>query len=183
MNLLASPPTFAPAPQPEVTSITGAPLLQADGAGDTAYLAYDAAPGGPIASWSASTPNAFSLAPAADVVTDLTTSTDGSLFAMRANNTTELRGFDLVLASTPTSAELESIPNRVAVPGVTLHPTGALLYDPFLDGPPPSTPRRLAFTAASTFATLTVVSFDSVCTFLNHSPCWIVISMACTEGS
>jgi hypothetical protein len=41
MNLLANPPAFQPAPQPEVSSLTGTPLLQADAAGDTAYLAYD----------------------------------------------------------------------------------------------------------------------------------------------
>jgi hypothetical protein len=40
----------------------------------------------------------------------------------------------------PTSAELETIPNRVAVPGAALHPTGALLYESFLDGAPPAAP-------------------------------------------
>lgn len=30
--------------------------------------------------------------------------------------------------------------DHVAVPGLTLHPTGALVYEPFLDGPPPSAP-------------------------------------------
>jgi hypothetical protein len=140
MNLLASPPSFAPATQPEVTSLTGAPLLQADAAGDTAYLAYDTSPGGPVASWSASAPNAFSLSSASDAATDLTTSADGSLFAIRAHNTTEIRASDLTLSALPASAELETIPNRVAVPGIALHPTGALLYEPFLDAPPPSAP-------------------------------------------
>ena len=140
MNLLASPPTFAPAPQPEVTSLTGAPLLQADAAGDIAYLAYDTSPGGPLASWSSYSPNVFSLSSASDTATDLTTSADGSLFAVRANNTTELRASTLILTSLPASPELESLPNRVAVPGVTLHPTGALLYEPFFDGPAPAAP-------------------------------------------
>ena len=140
MNLLASPPSFAPAPQPEVTSLTGARLLQADAAGDTAYLAYGTSPGGLVASWSASAPNAFSLSSASDAATDLTTSADGSLFAMRAHNITEIRARDLTLTASPASAELETIPNRVAVPGIALHPTGALLYEPFLDGPPPSAP-------------------------------------------
>lgn len=140
MNLLASPPSFAPAPQPEVTSLTGAPLLQADAAGDTAYLAYDTSPGGPVASWNVSAPNAFSLSSASDAASDLTTSADGSFFAMRANNITEIRASDLILTASPTSAALETIPNRVAVPGIALHPTGALLYEPFLDGPPPAAP-------------------------------------------
>jgi hypothetical protein len=35
---------------------------------------------------------------------------------------------------------LETVPNRVAVPGVALHPSGALVYEPYLDGPaPPAT--------------------------------------------
>ena len=140
MNLVASPPSFQPAPQPEVTSLTGAPLLQTDAAGDTAYLAYENGPGGPVASWSASSPNDFSLSTANDSATDLTTSGDGTLFAMRANNVTEVRGANLSLLSTPVSAELETIPNRVAVPGIALHPSGALIYEPFLDGPAPSAP-------------------------------------------
>jgi hypothetical protein len=59
---------------------------------------------------------------------------------MRSISATEIRGTDLSFFSTPVSAELESIPGRVAVPGVALHPSGALLFDPFLDGPPPSAP-------------------------------------------
>ena len=41
---------------------------------------------------------------------------------------------------TPDSAELETVPDRVAVPGVALHPSGALIYEPFLDGPAPAAP-------------------------------------------
>ena len=44
------------------------------------------------------------------------------------------------LVAAPTSTELESITQRVAVPGLTLHPTGALVYEPFLDGPTFSAP-------------------------------------------
>src|SRR5579871_4480144 len=40
----------------------------------------------------------------------------------------------------PVATELERVPGRVAVPGVTLHPSGALLYEPFLDGPAPAAP-------------------------------------------
>jgi hypothetical protein len=140
MDLTASPPTLQPAPQPEVTSLTGAPLLQADSAGDTVYLAFGTAPGGPVAQWTAATPNAFNVSSANDSSSDLSTSADGNLFAMRSKNSTEIRGSDLSLFSTPVSAELETIPGRVSVPGVALHPSGALLYEPFLDGPPPSAP-------------------------------------------
>ncbi len=140
MNLTASPPALQPAPQPEVTSLVGAPLLQADSAGDTVYFAFGTTSGGPVAQWNAATPNAFTLSSANDSATDLSTSADGTLFAMRSNNSSEIRGPDLSLLSAPVSAELESIPNRVAVPGIALHPSGALLYEPFLDGPPPSAP-------------------------------------------
>jgi len=140
MNILVSPPVFEPAPQPEVSALTGTPLLQADAAGDVAFLAYDTSPGGPVALWNAATPNIFSLSTANDAATDLTTSGDGTVFAMRAANTTEIRGSNLTLVSTPTAAELENIPSRVAVPGIASHPTGALTYEPFLDGPPPSAP-------------------------------------------
>ncbi len=140
MNLLASPPTFQPAPQSEVTSITGAPLLQSNSSGDTVFLAFHTSPGGPVAAWSASSPNIFQVSSANDTSSDLTTSFDGSWFALRSNSMTEIRGADLTLTSTPASAEMENIPRRVAVPGLTLHPSGALVYEPFLDGPPPAAP-------------------------------------------
>jgi IPT/TIG domain-containing protein len=140
MNLAAFPPTFEPAPQPQVTSITGAPLLQADHSGDAVYLAFGSAPGGPVAAWSASAPNSFTVSTAKDFSTDLTAASDGTMFAIRSGGTTQIRGADLTLAAMPTFAELESIPNRVAVPGAALHPSGALLYEPFLDGAPPPAP-------------------------------------------
>ena len=140
MNLLASPPSFQPAPQPEVTSLTGAPLLQADAAGDTAYLAYASSPGGPIGAWSASAPNVFSISTAQDLATDLTTSGDGTFFSLLAQDGMEIRAADLTMLSGPAAPEIETVPNRVAVPGVALHPSGALLYEPFLDGPPPAAP-------------------------------------------
>jgi hypothetical protein len=123
-----------------VNSITGAPLLQAGHNGDAVYLSFGSAPGGPVASWSASAPNSFTVSTAKDFSTDLTAASDGTMFAVRSSEATEIRGADLTLGALPTSAELETIPNRVAVPGAALHPSGALLYDPFLDGPPPAAP-------------------------------------------
>ena len=140
MNLTAFPPTFEPAPQPQVTSITGAPLLQADHSGDTVYLAFGSAPGGPVASWSATAPDSFTVSTAKKFSTDLTAAFDGTMFAIRSGGTTEIRGADLILAALPTAADLETIPNRAAVPGTALHPSGALLYEPFLDGAPPASP-------------------------------------------
>jgi hypothetical protein len=118
----------------------GAPLFRADAAGDSVVLAFHAAPGGLLATWSASFPNVFQLAPANDLASDLTISADGSFFAVRSNNTTEIRGADLTRLGTSTSAEIEQIPQRIAVPGVTLYPSGALVYEPFLDGPAPAAP-------------------------------------------
>ena len=140
MNLMASPPSFQPAPQPEVTALTGAPLLQANGSGDTVFLAFASAPGGPVAAWSASAPNSFAVSSANDSSSDLTSAGDGTMFAMRSNGMTEIRAADLTLMATPALAEIEGIAGRVAVPGITLHPTGALVYEPFLDGPAPSAP-------------------------------------------
>lgn len=140
MNLLASPPSFQVAPQPEVTSLTGAPLLQADAAGDTAYLAYDTSPGGPVAIWTASTPNVFSISAAHNTATDLTTAADGTFFAVHASNKTQIRASTLALVAIPASPEIETVPNRVATPGTALHPSGALTYEPFLDAPAPSAP-------------------------------------------
>jgi hypothetical protein len=85
-------------------------------------------------------PNVFSLSTANDFSSDLTTSADGTILATRSNNSTELRGSDLAFFSTPAQPDVETIPNRVAVPGMALHPSGALLYEPFLDGPASATP-------------------------------------------
>jgi hypothetical protein len=57
------------------------------------------------------------------------------MFALLANGTTEIRSADLSLAAVPASPELTQIPGRNQVPGVALHPSGALIYQPFLAGP------------------------------------------------
>ena len=138
MNLTASPPTIQPAPQPEVTSITGAPLVQGTAAGDHVFVAFGAAPGGPVAVWNASAPNQFLTSVANTSATDLGAASDGSMFAFQSKGVTEMRAADLSLTSIPTSAELAQIPGRVLVPGAALHPSGALLYQPFLTGAPAS---------------------------------------------
>jgi hypothetical protein len=142
LNLVSGTPAYEPAPQPEVTSVVGTPLLQADAAGDILYLSFGNSAQGPVASWNATAPNVFTVSSAAQkAATDLTTAADGNLFAVRVNGATEIRGSDLNLLATPTSAELENIPGLVVVPGAVLHPSGALLYEPFLDGPAPAAPR------------------------------------------
>jgi hypothetical protein len=135
LNLSASPATLQPATQPEVTSITGAPLVQSSGDGSQVFVAFAAAPGGPLALWNAATPNQFSTFAANDSAWDLSASADGTMFALINNSTTEIRAADLSLASVPANPELLQIPGRNPVPGLALHPSGALLYQPFLTGP------------------------------------------------
>ena len=140
LNLSASPPTVQPAAQPEVTSLTGAPLVQANPTGDQVFLAYDAISGGPVGTWSASAPNQFTTSLAKESAIDLAASSDGSLFVSRTNNTTEIRNAALTLTAVPAASELEKVPAAVLVPGLTMHPSGALLYQPFLTGPVPAAP-------------------------------------------
>jgi hypothetical protein len=135
LNLTASPPTIQPAAQPEISSLTGAPLVQSNGNGNQVFVAFANAPGGPLALWNASTPNQFSTFTANDSASDLGAAADGTMFALLANGTTEIRGADLSLAAVPASPELTQIPGRNQVPGVALHPSGALVYQPFLTGP------------------------------------------------
>jgi hypothetical protein len=138
LNLTASPPTVQPAPQPEVSSLTGAPLMQASAAGNQVFLAFGSAPGRPVAVWNASAPNQFTTSVASASTADLGAAADGNTFALEANGVTEIHASDLSLTGIPTSAELAQIPGRVSVPGVTLHPSGALIYQPFLTGAPGS---------------------------------------------
>jgi hypothetical protein len=63
---------------------------------------------------------------------------DGSAFAVLANGTTEVHVADLSISSVPAAPELTQIPGRVSVPGLVLHPSGALIYQPFLTGQPAS---------------------------------------------
>jgi len=138
MNLMASPPTVQPAPQPEVASITGAPLVQGSAAGDRVFVAFGTSSSGPVAVWNASAPNQFFTSPANVSTTDLGASSDGSMFVFYSNAATEMHAADLSLTSVPASPELEQILGRVLVPGTALHPSGALLYQPFLTGAPGS---------------------------------------------
>ena len=138
MNLAASPPTIQVAPQPEVTSLTGAPLVQGTASGDHVFVAFGSSPGGPVAVWNASAPNQFVTSPANASSTDLGAAADGTMFAVQTQGVTEIRDANLSLTSVPSSVELAQIPGRQLVPGVTMHPSGALIYQPFLTGAPAS---------------------------------------------
>ena len=138
MNLMANPPTIQPAPEPEVSSLTGAPLVQSDAAGDRVFVAFGSSPGGPLAVWDAASPNQFATASANTSTTDIGAAADGTIFSVLTNGMTQVRNSDLSLGAVPVSQELLQIPGRVQVPGLTLHPSGALLYQPFLTGSPGS---------------------------------------------
>lgn len=138
LNLAANPPTIQPAPQPQVTSLTGAPLVQSDATGNRVFVSFGSAPGGPLAVWDANSPNQFVTSAANVSASDLSVATDGTTFALQTGSGAEIRVSDLSLAAVPASAELAQIPGRVVVPGLALHPSGALLYQPFLTGAPGS---------------------------------------------
>ena len=140
LNLSAIPPTVQPAPQPEVASVTGTPLVQADASGNQVFLAYNVATGGPVGLWSAAAPNQFTTSIAKESAIDLATASDGTMFASRTSAGTQIRDANLTVALIPASSELEQIPARTLVPGFALHPSGALLYQPFLTGPAPAAP-------------------------------------------
>jgi hypothetical protein len=140
MDLTANPPTVQPAPQPQVTTVTGAPLVQANGSGTRVFLAFSNNPAGPVGEWEAASPGQFTIFPAQEASADLAAGADGSMFAMRVNGRTEIRDASLALAGIPATAEREQISGRVAVPGFALHPSGALVYQPFLTGPAPAVP-------------------------------------------
>ena len=140
LNLSATPPTVQPAPQPEVATLTGVPLVQANPTGDHVFLAYDAVHGGPVGTWSAAAPNQFTTSLAKESAVDLAASSDATIFVSRTNTATEIRNADLALTASQASAELQQIPGRVLVPGLAVHPSGALLYQPFLTGPAPAAP-------------------------------------------
>lgn len=138
MNLSSSPVTIQPAPQPEVTSLTGAPLLQSNATGDRVFLTFGTAAGGPLAIWDANSPNKFTTSAMKALTSDVGVNADGTMFTIQANGATEIHSEDLALHSVPVMSELAQIPGRAAVPGVAMHPSGALVYQPFLTGAPGS---------------------------------------------
>lgn len=134
MNLAASPPVFQPAPQPQVSAITGAPLVQSNAAGDRVFVAFGSAPGSPLASWEAAAPNQFSTTTANSTASDLAVSADGTSFAMQGASGAEVRSAGLTLTAVPALSEFAQTPGRSVVPGLAFHPSGALIYQPFLTG-------------------------------------------------
>jgi hypothetical protein len=84
-------------------------------------------------------------------ITDITTSGDGTMFATSSNNVSagispsasgasglEIRDASLNLISARATPELEQFAAGTNAPGIAMHPSGALVYQPFLDGPAPT---------------------------------------------
>jgi IPT/TIG domain len=137
---LSATPVVGPAPQPEIAALSGAPIVQGNAAGDRVTVAFTSATGGPIALWNSASPNDFAVSAVSQAATDIAASEDGSSFASVTNGALQVLGSDLSVSSGSTSAEIEQIPGRTNIPGVAMHPTGALIYQPFLTGPPPAAP-------------------------------------------
>jgi len=140
MDVSSFPPTVAPATQPEVSFLTGSPLLEADSSGNHVYFSFSTAPGGPIALWNAASPGQFQTVAANASTIDVAVAQDGNAFAVREPSQTSIRSSDLTVFGSQAAREVERIPGRTEVPGAAMHPSGALLYVPFLTGPAPALP-------------------------------------------
>jgi hypothetical protein len=91
MDLSVSPPIVQTAPQPEVSRLLGAPLLQGNSAGDHVVLAFVDNSSAKLATWDASSPGQFLVSAANVAVQDIASTMDGSAFAVRTTVTTEIR--------------------------------------------------------------------------------------------
>ncbi|HEX4535655.1 MAG TPA: IPT/TIG domain-containing protein [Candidatus Acidoferrum sp.] len=134
MDLSVSPPIVQTAPQPEVSSLVGAPLVRGNSGGDHVIFAFGDNVSAKLAVWDASSPGQFKISPANVAVRDIASTVDGTAFAVQTAAATEIRDSGMYVTAVPMAAELNQIPGRVAVPGLTMHPTGALIYQPFLTG-------------------------------------------------
>jgi IPT/TIG domain len=134
MDLSVSPPIVQTAPQPEVSSLLGAPLVQGNSGGDHVIFAFGDNVSAKLATWDASSPEQFKVSAANIGVQDIASTADGTAFAAQTVSTSEIRDSGMSVTAVPVSAELNQVPGRVAVPGLAMHPTGALLYQPFLTG-------------------------------------------------
>jgi hypothetical protein len=121
-----------------VTSIARAPLLHANAVGDHVFFSFGASTAGPVAVWTAASLNQFTTLADSISTRELHISADGTIFSVVANGGAKVRATDLSLVSVPFSPELMQIPCHVFVPGVAVHPSSALIYQPFLTGQPSS---------------------------------------------
>lgn len=138
MDVSASPATVQIAPEPQVSALAGSALLQASADGSHVFFSFAKAPGGPLAVWDASLPGQFSTTLANTGASDLAVAADATQFVLTQGGSAEVRDPGFHLTGAPSASELERIPSRTDVPGVAMHPTGALVYRPSLIGVPPA---------------------------------------------
>jgi hypothetical protein len=119
-------------------ALTSAPIVDASSDGSAAFFGFASAPGQPMAGWNAAPPGQFLTEQTNIPSTDIATAADGSFLASRNADVVEIRHANLALQSVTTESELEGIPIPTNVPGISLHPSGALVYVPFLTGPAPA---------------------------------------------
>ncbi len=143
LDLTTNPPIIQSAPQPELTNLTASPLVQADAAGDRVFLSFATPPGGPIGIWSP-TQNSFTMSPTNEVATDLSAAADGTFFVTVNAGLIEIHSVDSNLVDTLVGSfpppDPQQVPGRVSVPGIAMHSSGALVYQPFFTGPAPVAP-------------------------------------------
>ena len=117
-----------------IHSLLGAPLLQGSSGGEHVVLAFANNSSAKLATWDASSPGQFIVSTTKIPVQDIATTVDGTAFAVQTATATEIRNSGMYVTAVPAAAELNQVPGRVAVPGLAMHPTGALIYQPFLTG-------------------------------------------------
>jgi IPT/TIG domain len=74
---------------------------------------------------------------AGETPTDVAISADGTMFASASGGETQVRDASLAMIASRAAPEREQIPSATFVPVMALHPSGALVYQPFLNGPAP----------------------------------------------
>lgn len=126
--------------QPEVSQLTGTPMVQSANGGRNVFLVFGGTPGGPVAVWEAAT-NHFQNEAGNSSSTDLAVAEDGNIFVTGKNQASGLPGpriwsQDLHLAAHGLYQELERFPGMTGVPGQAMHASGGLLYQPFLAAHP-----------------------------------------------
>jgi IPT/TIG domain len=150
-QLNLSSATIAAAPQPQVGAMTTTPLLQSDATGDHVFAAFQANAAGTEALWSANDSSTFASSSVNEAISDIATPADGKMFATSSNNFSagasanatgatgiEIRDASLNLIGARAAPELEQFAAGTNAPGIAMHPSGALTYQPWLDGPAPA---------------------------------------------
>lgn len=132
--------------QPEVSKLTGTPIVQAANGGRNVFLVFGGTPGGPVAVWEAAT-NRFQNEPGNTSSSDLAVADDGNMFVTGRNQASGLPepriwAQDLHLATRGLYRELERWPGMTGVPGETMHASGGLVYQPFVAAQPGETEKR-----------------------------------------